>query len=370
VVSNDSRLFASNWGGQPVKIGGANCGTITSVTDTAHLTLSSSTCTQGVTTIQLATQGNENPRQDMYYLTLNANPLNDTWHQVTPVHFPAGSAGSTVYDPDDDVLFSFGYDLYGSSSDQWIYCRTAENPTPGTPTARQLAAGCVVPDDWNEINHGVPPPAASQYLSLLYHPGIKKVILYGGFSASSAQENETWTYDVPTHAWTRKCQGSCVAPPVGTENIPIPAIVYNDLTQKVMFHQSSGAGAPADWEYDAVADTWSRLTSAGGSSIPTGNITMSFDSAQNKLIGWVQAYGTTLWQGSLSDTSTGIPATSPCDLNADGTVDTTDVQLAIAQALGTTGCVNAALHGTSACNVVDVQRVINASRGAACRTGQ
>lgn len=61
---------------------------------------------------------------------------------------------------------------------------------------------------------------------------------------------------------------------------------------------------------------------------------------------------------------------SPCDLNGDGVVDATDVQLAISQALGSSPCTNADLDGTGTCNVVDVQRVINAALGQACRVGQ
>jgi hypothetical protein len=61
-------------------------------------------------------------------------------------------------------------------------------------------------------------------------------------------------------------------------------------------------------------------------------------------------------------------AVSPCDLNGDGLINSTDVQIAINQALGA-ACTNADLVGNGQCNVVDVQRVINASMGASCKTG-
>lgn len=60
---------------------------------------------------------------------------------------------------------------------------------------------------------------------------------------------------------------------------------------------------------------------------------------------------------------------SACDLNADGVVNSTDVQLAINQALGTTACGSASLDGSGTCTAVDVQRVINASLGQSCRVG-
>ncbi len=57
-----------------------------------------------------------------------------------------------------------------------------------------------------------------------------------------------------------------------------------------------------------------------------------------------------------------------CDLNADGKVDATDVQAAINMSLGLSTC-TANIYGASVCNVVVVQRVINASQGGACLTG-
>src|SRR5690242_12597773 len=59
--------------------------------------------------------------------------------------------------------------------------------------------------------------------------------------------------------------------------------------------------------------------------------------------------------------------TSPCDLNSDGRVDATDVQAAINMSLGVSSC-TANIAGVNVCNVIVVQRVINASMGAACVT--
>ena len=61
-------------------------------------------------------------------------------------------------------------------------------------------------------------------------------------------------------------------------------------------------------------------------------------------------------------------AVSPCDLNTDGIVNVLDVQLMVGQALGTTACVNR-LDGAPTCDVIDVQRVVNAALGGACRQG-
>jgi len=63
------------------------------------------------------------------------------------------------------------------------------------------------------------------------------------------------------------------------------------------------------------------------------------------------------------------PASNSCDLNSDGVVNTSDVMIAINQALGTAPCTNANLS-QDGCTVVDVQRVVNASLGQTCRVGQ
>jgi len=61
-------------------------------------------------------------------------------------------------------------------------------------------------------------------------------------------------------------------------------------------------------------------------------------------------------------------AVNSCDLNADGTVNVSDVQLITNMALGTAPCA-ANIVGPGICNVVVVQRVINAASGGACVTG-
>jgi hypothetical protein len=63
------------------------------------------------------------------------------------------------------------------------------------------------------------------------------------------------------------------------------------------------------------------------------------------------------------------PAASACDLNGDGVVNQTDVNVAISQALGVSVCGSASLSGSGSCSVVDVQRIVNAALGGPCRVG-
>jgi len=56
-----------------------------------------------------------------------------------------------------------------------------------------------------------------------------------------------------------------------------------------------------------------------------------------------------------------------CDLNSNGTVNVVDVQLAINMALATSPCTTN-IDGAGVCNVVVVQRIINATLGEGCVT--
>lgn len=59
--------------------------------------------------------------------------------------------------------------------------------------------------------------------------------------------------------------------------------------------------------------------------------------------------------------------TNSCDLTLDGKVDAADVQAAINMSLGTSPC-TANIAGPNVCNVIIVQRVVNASMGGGCTT--
>lgn len=57
-----------------------------------------------------------------------------------------------------------------------------------------------------------------------------------------------------------------------------------------------------------------------------------------------------------------------CDLNSDGAVNVTDVQLAINMSVGSTTC-TANIMGAGVCDIIVVQRVVNAALGQGCITG-
>jgi hypothetical protein len=66
----------------------------------------------------------------------------------------------------------------------------------------------------------------------------------------------------------------------------------------------------------------------------------------------------------LPKTSSTIP--SPCDVNKDGTVAVTDVQLAVNQAIQADPTCTSDINQDGRCGVIDVQRIVNAALGGQC----
>jgi hypothetical protein len=69
----------------------------------------------------------------------------------------------------------------------------------------------------------------------------------------------------------------------------------------------------------------------------------------------------------MVNANTGQAAT--CDLNDDGVVNSTDVQIAVSAAIALAPCHAGDLDGNGHCDAVDVQRVINAATSGTCRIG-
>jgi hypothetical protein len=291
-VTNESLI------GQPIYIAGGYS-TIVSVQDSTHLTIDKSLGSLTDVRFNVVGGTESSPRQDMYYLKLNSDSSQDTWVQVKPEHIPSPSiayAGAMIYDPDDDVLFAFGN--FGN----WIYCRTEENIVPGTPTAKQMAAGCVRPDDWNQVatSGNV---IGSYFPQLFYDTQTKKVLHYAGVCDSSLGLSCTqmWAYDVPKKTWTQKALNSVTPPPFinpsGTDQC---ASAYNSLTHKIIYHQSTNVGAPADWEYDPVTEMWAKLVTTSDGPPKGVGTCLTYDPYSNALLTWTYNNGEgEVWKGIL-----------------------------------------------------------------------
>jgi hypothetical protein len=73
--------------------------------------------------------------------------------------------------------------------------------------------------------------------------------------------------------------------------------------------------------------------------------------------------------GAYAGPDLGAAPISACDINGDGVVNLSDVQIATNQALGISACGTADLQRNGQCTVVGIQRVISAVGGGACVTG-
>jgi len=303
---------------------------------------------------------------DTYYLTLNPNISSDVWAKAAPAHHPTDHlAGSGVYDPDDDVIFFYGYGSTGNTSSTWVYCPTTQTPSPGALTSKQTAAGCVNADDWSQVAvaGGVKPLAGQYYPGIVYDTVNAKAILYGGYNpAGDVLASETWAYDVPTRTWTNRAPaGGPIFANGGSMGVPL---TYNSATGLVYLFNP--APSPETWSYNYSSNTWTLLCNTCGG--PVSPISIGYDAKNNLLI--AMGYGgigvLDLWQGTFG----GNANANACDLNTDGTANVIDVQIAITQALGTVACGNADLNGDGACNIIDVQRVVVAALGRPCVVGQ
>src|SRR5215472_12532896 len=150
-------------------------------------------------------------------------------------------AGSMVYDGDDDVFVLFGGclctgDLGASSGDTWTY-RLASNT-------------------WTKVTPAVSPPARQGH-QLVYDSANKRVILFGGFDATSGTYfNDLWIYSVSANTW------SMVLPAVSPPGRRMAAMVYDPVQQRTVLFGGQGP--------EALADVWvlQLKQSAAGSSAP------------------------------------------------------------------------------------------------------
>ncbi len=266
---------------------------------------------------------------DQYYLTLNSNPALDTWTEITPVGTypvtPGVYESTVVYDSDHDMLLMWGADL-GGFGKMYRYCSTMPvgGGTPsGTLSGTQTTAGCTVADGWTLDTTSGSSPAETLFPGMVYAPNVHKAIIYAGASGACPgsgciQSNLTYLYDPTTKAWTAPAPASppptycylggsatCTSGPYGQAACCVnPPVVYNPATGHMMYHQDTNTGAPADWEYDPVGNTWTRTATGialnGGTNIGWTNL--GLDPSTNTLIGFEETDTGNLpriWQGAL-----------------------------------------------------------------------
>jgi hypothetical protein len=107
-------------------------------------------------------------------------------------------------------------------------------------------------------------------------------------------------------------------------------------------------------DYSVAGMGWANLFTS-----PTGTFTPQ----------WAQSPAGTFAASTVSfNAENPVSGPDPCDLNGDSIVNLIDEQLAVSMSLGQTQC-TANIDGANVCNVVILQRVVNAATGGICVTG-
>jgi hypothetical protein len=243
-------------------------------------------------------------RLDLWKLHLNADPTTDTWEHVPVTTLPNTDAGGCmVHFPVEDVLFLFGTDTGAQTHTNWVYGPTDLNPSPGTLTAAQIAAGCAVADDWTEVSvvGGVQPPAVVG-AGMVHFSSINRAVLYGGESGNgTVKYNQTWWYEVAAKTWTQKAL-STTAPTLYTGSLSAyPAIARYPASDGLFFHATHGSGTPSDWLYKPATDTWHALSSSGGGPTSRESV-LVWDAANSRFVSW------SLHESGRPDVWHGVPS--------------------------------------------------------------
>jgi hypothetical protein len=349
---------------------------------------------------------------EIYALTLGANPTMtrltspSAWdysisYEVNPDGTPTSrhSYNDLVYLPAQDALFSFSGALdSGPTNHTWMFTFAdnkwhAMDPVngvdPNTLEPSFTAAACAYDPNTQTVfcingntNYLLQyNPATNTYTELSNNAAyalaatpaidpVRKLMVFMG-NAADGVTFKVNAIDIsggdPTYTvqdWTSQVTGC------GGMNANWPGFVYDPAIAKFVGYPNQG-GTVYVFDAGTKSCTAQNFTNAPQTS-PGNPLYGTFGRFQYfpaldsfALVNDVNQNGHSLTLNSPASS----PPASACDLNGDGKVDTTDVQIAIAQVLGATACTNASLTGVGQCTVVSVQRIINASLGGACVVG-
>jgi N-acetylneuraminic acid mutarotase len=165
------------------------------------------------------------------------DPAANTWTMLTPAgEVPqARSAHSMSYDPVGKKVILFGGTVQSHClGDTWAYDPAANVWTQLTPLG------------------GVPSPRCGA--SLVFDPGLNKFLLFGG--RDSADLSDLWTFDPVANAWARL---SPVGETPGARSFA--GMVYDPGTRRTILFggNAQGNGYLDDtWAYDSAANAWTK----------------------------------------------------------------------------------------------------------------
>lgn len=164
---------------------------------------------------------------------------------------------------------------------------------PGLTDGPEPSAPAHVWTQWN--TSGVRPDA--RFMHAMDWAGGTKMILFGG-STNAGDSDETWEYDVSTHAWTQY-NVTGTKPAARYDH----AMAYAGGSKMILF---GGAGPRYDtWEYDAATHTWTEYVFTGIGAKPAGRYehAMAWAGGSKVILFGGSAYGGTQNDTWLYDAS-------------------------------------------------------------------
>jgi N-acetylneuraminic acid mutarotase len=170
------------------------------------------------------------------------DPAANTWTMLTPSgDVPPGRSGHAMaYDPVTRKVILFG----GSAQSQYLGDTWTYDPASNS---------------WTQINPLGDRPSARYAASLVFDPGLNKLLLFGGRDANDL--NDIWAFDPATKTWTR-------LNPVG--DVPPPryhnGMVYDTQAGRTILFggNAQDVGYLNDtWTYDSAANSWTKLETEG-----------------------------------------------------------------------------------------------------------
>jgi hypothetical protein len=108
--------------------------------------------------------------------------------------------------------------------------------------------------------------------------------------------------------------------------------------------------------------SWPQITIVGTTRWPS----------QNSFATWIEAITPStlnpveIYAAQMSRRLAGASSGSACDLDADNATNVTDVQLSVNQAIRVTACSSGDVNRDGSCDVIDVQRIVNAVLSGSC----
>lgn len=245
--------------------------------------------------------------------TWEYDPGLNKWTDRSPIVSPTGRSGhDMVYDSQNNIILLFGGSSGVDLSDTLYYNYTvntwvALSPTtsPGERSHHVMAydsfnhkvimfgganstdflqdtwAYDFATNTWTEMHPATSPnPRTSS--SLTYHPGMKKMVLYGGYD-NNFPYGDTWTYDYATDTWER------LNPSVSPYERWDHATVYDSKNQQILLFgghiQPINSNAADVWAFDSTTMSWELVHyGTGGNPSVRTDMAMAYDTLRQNTI--------------------------------------------------------------------------------------